>query len=143
MDTTETQALRAIPLFADLSEEDLEAVSHVGHPRSFSAGEAIVEQGATGDAMYVMLGGRAEVDVGGRFHVLKAGDFFGEMALLAAKRRLATVKAVEPVETLEIGAEDFQGFLLDHPAVTLGILRAVIGRLREVEERVDAWMGSG
>ena len=118
-------------------------MSNVGHPRNFAEGEAIVEQGDKGDAMYVMLGGRAEVDVGGRFHVLKAGDFFGEMALLAAKRRMATVKAVEPVETLEIRAEDFQGFLLDHPAMTLGILRTVIGRLREVEERVDAWMGSG
>jgi CRP-like cAMP-binding protein len=143
VDTTEAQALRAIPFFADLSAEDLEGVARVGHPRSFSPGEAIVEQGTPGDAMYVMLTGRAEVDVGGRFHVLKAGDFFGEMALITAKRRMATVRAVEPVEALEIGSEDFQGFLLAHAGVTLAILRAVIARLREVEERVDAWMGSG
>ena len=43
------------------------------------------------------LSGTAEVDVGGRFHVLRTGDFFGEMALLGSKRRMATVKATSGV----------------------------------------------
>jgi CRP-like cAMP-binding protein len=64
------------------------------------------------------------------------------MALVSAGRRMATVKAVEPVEALKIPAEGFQSFLLEHPGVALSMLRAVVDRLREVEQRIDAWMAS-
>src|SRR5436309_6391091 len=93
-------ALSAVPLFADLPPEDLEAVMELGHPVSFAAGEPIVEKGQRADAMYIILSGTAEVDVGGRYHSLGPGDFLGEMALLSSKTRMATVKAAEPVEAL-------------------------------------------
>ena len=93
--------------------------------------------------MFVVLSGVAEVDVGGRFHRLSTGDFFGEMALITSKRRSATVKAVEPVEALRIPAEGFQAFLLAHPAIAIAMLRSVVERLGEVQARLDAWMGNG
>ena len=140
--TVDTKLLQGAPFFAGLSSEDLEGILHVGQSVSFAPGEAIVEHGDVGDGMYIITEGAAEVDVGGRFHRLKPGDFFGEMALISAGKRMATVKAVEPVETLKIPAEAFRGFLEAHPAVTLSILQAVVDRLREVEQRIDAWMGS-
>ena len=65
------------------------------------------------------------------------------MALVSAKRRTATVKAVEPVEVLRIPGEGFRSFLLEIPAVAVAILKAVVERLSEVQERIDAWMGTG
>jgi CRP-like cAMP-binding protein len=62
------------------------------------------------------------------------------MALLRKRRRSATVKAVEPVTALKISADDFHGFMLEHPAVAIAMLGAVIDRLQEVQERVEAWM---
>ncbi len=50
--------------------------------------------------MYVVLNGEARVDVGGRFHILKAGDFFGEIAVIAPGPRMATVRAVTGLEVL-------------------------------------------
>jgi CRP-like cAMP-binding protein len=76
------------------------------------------------------------------FHRLGPGDFFGETALLVANKRLATVRAVEPVKALRISSETFQAFLLEHPRVAIGMLRALTLRLREVEQRIDAWMAS-
>src|SRR5205085_2537049 len=67
---TGERALRAIPFFADLSDQDLEGILAVGQRVSFQPGEVIVEQGQPGDAMFVVLAGRAEVDVGGRYHAL-------------------------------------------------------------------------
>ena len=61
-------------------------------------------------------------------HRLERGDFFGEMAVLADKRREATVKAVEPVEVLRIPADEFQAFLRQNPEVALGMLKTSIGR---------------
>jgi hypothetical protein len=49
--------------------------------------------------MFVVLEGEAQVEIGGRFHRLRPGDFFGEMALLVPDKRLATVRAVEPVKS--------------------------------------------
>jgi CRP-like cAMP-binding protein len=139
----DAEALQRIPFFTGLSSDDAESVLRVGQRSSYQPGEVIVERGQIGDSMYLMLAGTAEVDVGGRFHTLQRGDFFGEMALIASKRRMATVKAVEPVETLRIHADDFHSFLLDHPTIAIAMLKALVERLREVEERVEAWMGSG
>ena len=139
----EIEALRSIPFFAALSQEDLESVLQVARARTFEQGQAIVEKGEAGDAMYVIVQGRAQVDVGGRYHDLRPGAFFGEMALITEQRRMATVKAVEPVQALMITADDFRQFLLENPTVTVTMLRAVLERLREVQERIDAWMGTG
>jgi CRP/FNR family transcriptional regulator, cyclic AMP receptor protein len=143
MPSSDPVVLRTIPFFADLPVGDLEAVLAVGGPVSFQQGEAIVREGDPGDAMYVLLSGSAEVDVGGRFHTLRTGDFFGEMALLTERRRTATVKAAEPVEALRIPAEEFQAFVLTHPSVALAMMRGLVSRLREVQERIDAWIGNG
>ena len=61
-------ALERSPLFAGLDREHLEEVLRVGRRVSFDTGQAIVERGDPGDAMYIMVSGAAEVDVGGRFH---------------------------------------------------------------------------
>jgi CRP-like cAMP-binding protein len=138
----QAKALRSTPFFAELSPEDLEGVLRVGRSATFRPEETIVGQGDAGDGMYIVESGVAEVDVGGRFHRLGPGDFFGEMALITSSRRMATVKAVEPVAALKIPAEDFRSFLLEHPSVAISMLKALVDRLREVEQRLDAWMAS-
>jgi CRP-like cAMP-binding protein len=139
--TVGRSALERTPLFAGLDREHLDDVLAVGRRVSFEPGQAIVERGDHGDAMYIVLGGAAEVDVGGRFHRLERGDFFGEMAVLAGKPREATVKAVEPVEALRIAADDFQAFLAANPQVAVGMLKSLVERLREVQDRLDTWIG--
>ena len=126
-------------LFAELGSTDIEALLDMSEPVSFSAGEAIFETGDEGDAMYVILGGETQVDVGGRFHVLRAGDFFGEMALLAPAKRMATVRARDEVRALRISADRFREFT-ERPGVALSMMKVLVLRLREVEQRIDAWM---
>jgi CRP-like cAMP-binding protein len=133
-------ALERTPLFAGLDREDLRKVLGSGQRVSFEPGQAIVERGLRGDAMYIIMAGAAEVDVGGRFHRLERGDFFGEMAVLASERREATVKAVEPVEALRI-PDGVQAVLLENPKVAVGMLKSLVGRLREVQDRLDTWIG--
>jgi CRP-like cAMP-binding protein len=139
--TVGVSALERTPLFAGLDRGQLENVLRVGHRVTFDAGQAIVERGDPGDAMYIVLSGAAEVDVGGRFHRLERGDFFGEMAVLAGKPREATVKAVERVEALRIPADDFQTFLSGNPQIAGGMLKSLVERLREVQDRLDTWIG--
>ena len=134
-------ALERTPLFAGLDRQHLQDVLSVGQRVSYEPGQAIVERGDPGDAMYIVVGGAAEVDVGGRYHRLERGDFFGEMAVLAGKPREATVKAVEPMEVLRIPADDFQAFLATNPQIAVGMLKSLVERLREVQDRLDTWIG--
>jgi monovalent cation:H+ antiporter, CPA1 family len=134
-------ALERTPMFAGLDREHLENVLAVAQRVAFEPGQAIVERGDPGDAMYIVVSGVAEVDVGGRYHRLQRGDFFGEMAVLAGKPREASVKAVEPLEALRIPADAFQAFLDANPQIAIGMLKSLVERLREVQDRLDTWIG--
>ena len=72
---------------------------------------------------------------------MKQGEFFGEMGVIAGKKRMATVKAAERVDALRIGAKEVENFLLHQPQVALAMMRSLVERLREVQERIDAWAG--
>jgi len=129
-------------VLAGLGSDDIEELMSVGREVSFAAHESIFEVGGRADAMYVVLDGEAQVDVGGRFHRLTRGAFFGEMGLLAPDRRMATVRAVEPVRALKISVGDFRSLVSDRPQIGLSIMRTLALRLREVEQRIDAWIAS-
>ncbi len=134
-------ALEAMPLFADVTRHDLENILKLGELRSFDPGQAIVERGEPSDALFVILRGTARVDVGGRFHDMKQGEFFGEMGIITGRKRMATVKAADRLDALRIGAKELENFLLHQPRVTLAMMKSLVERLREVQERIDAWAG--
>jgi CRP/FNR family transcriptional regulator, cyclic AMP receptor protein len=142
MTEIERAGLRKAALFDGVDDSDIDEMLRIGRDVSFGPDEVIFAGGDSSDSMFVVLEGEARVEVGGRFHRLRPGDFFGEMALLAPNRRLATVRAVEPVRALELPAEEFRSFLLDHPKVAVSMLTTLVQRLREVEQRIDAWIGS-
>ena len=132
----EAAALRGIPFFEDLTDEDLERVARIGERRSFEDGQEIVRRGEVGGGLFVILSGTARVDTGGKVHDLGPGEFVGEMALLARRPRSATVIAAGPVETLSVEAMHFKPFLVKNPSVAVAILERVVARLREVQDRV-------
>jgi CRP-like cAMP-binding protein len=45
------------------------------------------------------------------------------------------------VEALRIAADDFQAFLAANPQVAVGMLKSLVERLREVQDRLDTWIG--
>ena len=139
--TDRIAALKGLPFFSGLDDGDLEEILRLSRPVSFPAGETLVERGDPGDAMFIILSGAAEVEVGGRSHRIEQGDFLGEMAVMAGQKRMATVTAARDVEALRISASDFETILLERPRVGLNILKRTIERLREVQQRVDAWIG--
>ena len=121
-------------------ETDIDELRDLGTEVSFGPGDVIFEAGDRSDAIFVVLEGEAQVDVGGRFHRLRAGDVFGEMGLLTGDRRMATVRAVETVRAMRFESDSLKSLLEDHPELDVTLLRILTRRLREVEQRIDAWM---
>jgi CRP/FNR family transcriptional regulator, cyclic AMP receptor protein len=121
-------------LFTGLTQEESEEILAAGSPLSFPAEEAVFRSGDHGDAMYVITHGEVKVEVGGRFHVLRPGDFFGEMALIDAAPRSASVFASTEVQYLAISRWDFHRQLRRDPDIALRIMATLAQRLRSREE---------
>ena len=127
------KALRAIPLFAGLSEDDLRAVSEKFLSERFAAGADIVLQGEPGDKLYLIAEGQVEVlrsegERVQRLSMLSAGEYFGEMALIADQPRAATVRAVQTTRLRSLGRPDFAALLASQPALKAAIEQTVAAR---------------
>jgi len=101
------QILRGEPLFQCLDEEQLGALLQRSRLNHFGRGERVIEEGAEGDSMFVLLRGSANVSVAKngsaiRVGTLHSGECFGEMSLLTGERRTATVRAAADCYVLEI-----------------------------------------
>src|SRR5438874_7541054 len=100
--------LRGEALFGCLSDEQLNHLVKQARLNTFGRGEPVIEEGAPGDSMFVLLRGAANVFVsknGSTIQVasLGAGDCFGEMSLLTGEPRSATVRADADCYVMEIG----------------------------------------
>jgi CRP-like cAMP-binding protein len=104
------------PLFASLTDEQLRAVASLMDVVTQPAGTTLVGEGAPGFSVFVLLDGSAEATAEDLpLSVLRAGDYFGEIALLNAARRTATVTASSPVTLAVMYGSDFRVFERDFP----------------------------
>jgi CRP-like cAMP-binding protein len=90
----DAQELRQIPLFSDLSAEDLEALATYADEVTVSEGKHLVDQGGYAYDLFAIVDGTAQVIVGGDVVAeLGPGDFFGEAGVIEKQQRNATVVA--------------------------------------------------
>jgi CRP/FNR family cyclic AMP-dependent transcriptional regulator len=130
--------LGRVPLFEGLSKRELGAIHGAAKVTEFSAGRAIVEEGATGLGFHLILEGEAAVTVGGRKRAtVRAGDHFGEMSLIDGGPRSATVRAETPVRTLGLTSWAFLPLLEDHPTMARKLLVEMSKRLRNLEKSLQ------
>ncbi len=132
-------ALSQIPIFSELTTRQLADLAEVVSWQSARAGQAIVEQGEAGGAMYVVVSGELEVTAGGRtLGRLGAGDVFGEMALFEDESRSATVTASVRVRVGRIERADFEELVEDVPGIALAICRVLSRRVRTLNAELAA-----
>ena len=134
--------LSRVPLFAGLDAKTVEALAGFTFSRTFEPGDLIVEEGRTGNGMFIVVSGSAEVIKGlktGQPRVvatLGANEPIGEMALLGEWPRTASVRALEKTECLGIDRWIFLDHLSKEPMLALRLLQILALRLAETAERL-------
>jgi signal transduction histidine kinase len=132
------EIISRVPLFAGLSAAQIAQLCRSSKRIASKAGELVIEEGAPGHALYIILSGELEVSKrdDGRDLVLairKAGEFLGEMSLIENSPRTASARASVDSQLLEIDAVAFQALLETNPGFGTTILRTMAGRLRSTE----------
>jgi AAA family ATP:ADP antiporter len=123
--------LKSVPMFSQLSGEELRPVAEMFSELSLREGFTIIKENEPGDSFYVILSGTVKVQRGGReIALLKEKDYFGEMALLDYETRSATLIAATDCELLKLNREDFHELLEEHPGLSREIIRTLARRLR-------------
>jgi voltage-gated potassium channel len=134
VNTATIERLRAVPLFAEVSDDALEHVAALVTEFEAEAGHVLVQLGASGSGMFVLEQGEVVVELPGHPVELGPGEFFGELAILAdGVARTARVRAKTDVRCLAINRMDFAALLEQQPRIAVAMLPVLARRLAEVE----------
>jgi NTE family protein len=125
--------LGRVPLFAGLEAGLLESLAVRARPLSVPAGAWLFRRDEPGDAMFVVRAGRLEVideEQDAILRELGRGDALGELALISAAPRSASVRAARASDVLEVDRSDFEALLEDSPQWSLALNRMLAEQLR-------------
>lgn len=121
--------LKKSPLFAELSDQERQQIGQWADEVEVPEGKHLIDQGQFGYEFFVIEEGKAEVRRGDEVIAqLGPGDFFGEIALLEADRRTASVIATEPLRTIVMTRQQFISMEADMPSVASQIRQAIEDR---------------
>jgi CRP-like cAMP-binding protein len=126
-------------LFANLNENQRRLLLETSQTPCYGPGEVIVSEGAEGESLYIVLGGRVEVSkqIDGKAVVVRqlgAGEVFGEMTLFLDAPRSATVRALEECRLLRVGRSAVGQLLQDDPGLLERFAALVAARRAELEQ---------
>jgi CRP/FNR family transcriptional regulator, cyclic AMP receptor protein len=125
------ELLRRVPLFSGLEKRDLEMIAQSLKERTFRPGETVATEGERGVGFFVIQDGEARVSVGGEERRrLGAGDYFGEIALIAETDRTATVTAEGELRCLGMTFWDFRPLVESNGKIAWKLLQSLAKQMQ-------------
>lgn len=138
------ELVRRVPLFAQLTTEQAQALVGSVSKQRFKRGECIVAQGQTSDALFILLTGRARVlmtDKRSReviLATLRVGDHVGEMSLIDGETHSATVQAEITTDVLVLGSKEFLRCISENSSIAQSVMRVLVRRLRSADQKIGS-----
>ena len=126
------EALRRVPLFAELGDDELTHVAEAVNEVDVPAGGLLVQPGTAGSGMFFIADGTAVVETKHGEIELGPGQFFGELALISEdSTRTARVQAKTKLRCLALDRASFRTLVAEHPELAASLLEVALGRLAE------------
>ena len=138
-----TEHLRRLPLFAQLEEGELQALAQHVRVRAFKRADTIFRKDDAATHLYLVLEGSVKITLPGEFGqealvaFVRAGEFFGELALFDQAPRSASAVAHEDARAALLARDDFLPFLEAHPRAVRVVLEALARTIRRLSDRVE------
>ncbi len=132
------QLLRRSPLFAPLTDAEIELLCARTASRSYTSGEILFNEGEPCTGLYIVASGRArifKVSAQGREHVLAIegpGSSIAELPVFDGGKYPASASAAEDSEIVFVSRKDLHALCMEHPEIALKLLQVVGGRLRRL-----------
>ena len=139
----EAASLSQIPLFKSLTPAELEQLAQSVDQVNFKAEETVFNEQDQGDALYVVDSGSIRIWVLDEdvkpvtLAELKPGEFFGELAVLDRGARSTNATAIVDTELHRLSSDDFEKFLLKHPAIAIDVICEIGARMRQTNVLVS------
>jgi CRP-like cAMP-binding protein len=128
--------LARVELFSGLGRRELNRIAEAMTERTFPAGEVVTTEGEPGVGFYVIEHGRARVMMhGDEVGQLGAGDYFGEIALIAETPRVATITAETELRCYGMTSWDFRRVVERNGEIAWSLLASTARKLYENAER--------
>jgi CRP-like cAMP-binding protein len=137
------EILSAHALFGQLGREAIDRLTSYAHTKTYAAGATIFARGDPGDGLFAVLAGTVRISnrsVDGKdavFNLLKAGEVFGEIALLDGGERTADAQALTECTLMLIDRRDFMPILAAQPELAMKLIEILCARLRHTSEQVE------
>ena len=138
--TLKQEIIRRLPLLASLPPEEIDYLAATLRSFEVPAGTLLVQEGAAGDRLYIVLAGQVEIIKALRTDAERSlgwrgpGTFLGEMSLLSETHQsTASVRANTTLQLLEMTRADFEALLQRQPGLTRSLLQMLSARLNESE----------
>jgi CRP-like cAMP-binding protein len=129
------ELIKQVPLFSDLDNRELKEIADSMKERTFNKGETVTEEGKGGAGFFVIEDGSAMVSVGGKdVRSLGAGDYFGEIALIADIDRTSTITADSDLHCYGMTFWDFRPLVESNASIAWKLLQTMAARLKEAEQ---------
>lgn len=133
--------LKRIPLYSSLTLEQLRTIASYMTERDMQPGDVIFHQGDHSYELYLIVSGKVDIVQHGEettttLVTLAAGDFFGDMAIFENRPRTADAVAVEAGLLFRLSPEHFRDIIMQDPAISFEIFRALSARLRRFDAEV-------
>ena len=137
------ESLRKVPLFADLTERELELLAARAYPRGYQPGEIIFSEGDPCEGLFIVASGSVKIfntSANGReqvLHIERAGHSLAELPVFDGGPYPASTAAIDRCTLLFISKKEFRALCLERPEVSLKVLKSVSARLRTLVAMIE------
>lgn len=137
------ELLARLPLFERLGPHEIGELLRVTTTRKLDARETLFRKGDPGDQLFVLIEGRLKAVAGGGegkevvFALMEPPEVIGEISVVDAQSRSATIVALEPTVLLSLHRRDLLPLAERYPRIAFGIAEALAAKLRRLSEYVE------
>jgi len=137
------EALSKSKLAVELNDDEQRTLARAMTLRDLKHGEVLIREGSADDHLYVVASGVLGVvkgvgtDAEVTLNAIRPGDVVGELSLLDASTRYASLVALSDTRVLGLSRSALEGMLDTHPKVVYHVMRAIVRVVHEIQRRLS------